>query len=355
MQHSFDGMNPIRLSILDQSLIPKGGSAVQSLQNTIILAQLAEKWGYSRFWVSEHHNLHSVAGAAPEILMARLAQETQHIRIGSGGIMLPNHSALKVAENFRLLEALYPGRIDLGLGRAPGGDRVTASMLNPSNNFSEQSYLRQLDHLQIFFKDEAGTEYGRMIAVPQIATSPEQWMLSSSGGSSKIAGKYGMGLAVARFINGQASGEMVRTYLENFVPSEQFPQPKTMLSIVVLCADTEEKANQLKKSVDYQFLQISKGNFDGIESFDAIHDYTFSPQEMDALRLHGGRVVAGTPPQVKEKLMLLAQEFQAEEMMVVAWAADFKDRIRSFELLAKAFGLEKEIKDPSLKVEVGST
>ncbi|HEY8399816.1 MAG TPA: MsnO8 family LLM class oxidoreductase, partial [Cytophagaceae bacterium] len=160
----------IQLSILDQSLIPKGGNAVQAINDTITMAKLAEQLGYKRFWVSEHHNLTSVAGSAPEILIARIANETNTLRIGSGGVMLPNHSALKVAENFRLLEAMYPGRIDLGIGRAPGGDRITASQLNPSNDFHEQSYLRQLDHLQIFFKDEAGTEYGKIIAVPQVPT-----------------------------------------------------------------------------------------------------------------------------------------------------------------------------------------
>src|SRR6478752_2420111 len=163
----------ISLSILDQSLIAKGENSIQAIQNTIEIAKLADKLGYKRFWVSEHHNLTSIAGSAPEILIAKLAGETKNLRIGSGGIMLPNHSALKVAENFRTLEALYPGRIDLGIGRAPGGDRITSAMLNPSNDFREESYYKQLDHLQIFFKDEAGTEYGRIIAVPQVATTPQ--------------------------------------------------------------------------------------------------------------------------------------------------------------------------------------
>lgn len=327
----------IKLSILDQSLIPKGGNAIQALQHTVSIAKLAEEWGYSRFWVSEHHNLGSVAGAAPEILIARIASKTSKIRVGSGGVMLPNHSALKVAENFRLLEALFPDRIDLGMGRAPGGDRITAAFLNPSNDFNEMSYLRQLDHLQIFFNDEGGTEYGKMIAVPQIPTKPQQWMLSSSGGSGKIAAQYGMGLAIAKFINGQAGSEIADRYRENFMPSEQFPKPKIALSLVILCADTEEKAHQLKKCVDYQFLQMDKRNFEGIQDYAAIKDYQFSLFERGLLQSHQGKVIAGTPEQVKETLLKMTQDFGAGEIIAVAWTAHVEDRIRSFELLAKAF------------------
>src|SRR5579872_1077971 len=143
----------LRVSILDQSIVPKGTTASQAIANTIKLVKKAEEWGFHRFWVSEHHNSTMIAGSAPELLMVRLASETKTIRIGSGGIMLPNHSALKVAENFRLLETMYPGRIDLGLGRAPGGDRLTAQLLNPANTFDPQEYIRQLDDLQAFLTD----------------------------------------------------------------------------------------------------------------------------------------------------------------------------------------------------------
>lgn len=325
---------PVKLSILDQSLIPMGGNAVQALHDTLFMAQKAEALGYERFWVSEHHNLGSVAGSAPEILMARIAAATQNIRVGSGGIMLPNHSALKVAENFRLLEALFPNRIDLGMGRAPGGDRITASLLNPSNDFNELSYIRQLEHLQIYFNDEAGTEYGKVIAVPQITTIPQQWMLCSSGGSAKIAAQFGMGLAIARFINGRASREIVDTYKSNFVPSPQFPEPKVMLSLVILCAETEEKALLMQKAVDYQFLQFEKRNFEGIQAPEAFKDYQFSLLERGLLQAHQGKSISGTPAKVKEQLERLIGEFDADEIMAVAWTANFEDRLRSFELLA---------------------
>jgi luciferase family oxidoreductase group 1 len=329
----------IRLSILDQSIVPKGSTASQAIANTIKLVQLAESWGYHRFWVSEHHNSSMIAGSAPELLMVRLAAETSRIRIGSGGIMLPNHSALKVAENFRLLETLYPGRIDLGIGRAPGGDRITAVMLNPSNNFLEESYLQQLEYLQAFFHDEAATQYGPLLAVPQAETVPAPWILSSSGGSAAIAAKMGMGLAVARFINGFAGREMVDAYKGGFVPSREFAEPRTMLAVSVLCADTREKADQLRKLADYTLLQFEKGNFREMNRYEDIRDYVFSSAELERIRYNSGRIISGTPEDVRQQLLGLAKTMGADEIMATCMTHSQADRIRSFALLAEAFQL----------------
>ena len=335
MKHS-----KIKLSILDQSIVRKGGNAAQAIAETIATAKLAERLGYHRFWVSEHHNSTMIAGSTPEVLMVKLADETRELRIGSGGIMLPNHSALKVAENFRMLETLFPGRIDLGMGRAPGGDRISASMLNPGNTFSEDSYLQQLEHLQAFFRDEAGTQYGPLLAVPQSAGIPEQWILSSSGGSAAIAAKYGLGLVVARFINGFANGTMVPAYKEQFQPSDQFPQPHTLLSITVLCAETAEKAAQLRKLSDYVLLKFEQGLFEPLGSYEDIADYEFSPEEQARIRNNSGRIVSGTPIQVKEQLLRLADEFDTDEIIIATMTFSQEDRFRSFELLAEAFELE---------------
>ena len=332
-------MTKIKLGILDQSIVHHGKTAKNALDETIDTVRLAEQLGYNRFWVSEHHNSSFIAGSAPEILMVKLASETKRIRIGSGGIMLPNHSALKVAENFRLLETLFPGRIDLGMGRAPGGDRLTASLLNPSNTFSEESYLKQLDHLQHFFTDSAATTYGPLLAVPKALTIPEQWILSSSGGSSAIAAKFGMGLAVARFINGFASPEIVTNYRKNFKPSEQFSKPKVLLAISVLCADTEEQALQMRKYVDYVLIQFEKGKFDGFGDFDSINKYTFSPSELERIKNNSGRIISGTKAQVKEQLLKLANDFDVDEIMVSVMANNSEARRHSFELLAEAFEL----------------
>ena len=328
----------IKLSILDQSIIRKGGSASQAIAETIETAKLAERLGYHRFWVSEHHNSTMIAGSAPELLMVKLADETTTIRIGSGGIMLPNHSALKMAENFRMLETLFPGRIDFGIGRAPGGDRVTAALLNPSNTFSEESYLNQLEQLNAFFHDEASTGYGRILAVPQSIGIPKQWILCSSpGGSSAIAAKLGMGLVVARFINGHAGPEMVQQYRNQFQPSDELKSPKAMLAISVICAETEEKAAALRKLSDYNLLKFERGIFEPMGSADELSGYRFSPEELFRINNNKGRIVSGTPGSVKAQLSKLVEEFDVDELILTTMTYSKEDRFRSFELLANIF------------------
>src|ERR1700744_1249859 len=206
--------NKIRLSVLDQSPVRKGITPEQAVQETIALAKHTEQLGYTRFWVSEHHNTGSLAGSTPEVLLAFLGSQTKTIRIGSGGVMMPNHSALKVAENFRMLEALFPDRIDLGMGRAPGTDRLTASVLNPSNQFSEQEFVHQLYDLVNYFHDrgEPGTPQSNIRAIPQVQTVPDMWLLSSSGESGLFAAHFGMGLSFAHFINPIGGPEAVALY-----------------------------------------------------------------------------------------------------------------------------------------------
>src|SRR6201990_2654785 len=212
-----------RLSVLDQTPIRKDSDAGSALQESIRLARLADGLGYTRYWLSEHHNTTTLAEAAPEILIARLAAETRGIRLGSGGIMLPNHSTLKVAENFRLLEALYPGRIDLGLGRAPGGDRLTAQLLNPSNTFSPQEYINQVRDLRAFLSDTpgAGNYEGKIRAIPKIDTQPDLWMLTSSGESAMLAAHFGLALCYAQFINPTGGAAAIRAYRDRFRPSPE--------------------------------------------------------------------------------------------------------------------------------------
>lgn len=333
----------IKLSILDQSIVRKGHTAADAISGTIATVQLAERLGYHRFWISEHHNSAMIAGSVPEILMVRLGDVTQHIRIGSGGIMLPNHSALKIAESFRMLEILFPGRIDLGMGRAPGSDRITAALLNPSNTFSEEKYIQQLEHLQAYFNDEAGTEYGRILAVPQSLTVPEQWILSSSGGSSAIAARFGAGLAVARFINGWAGPEVADTYRNAFEPSETFREPRILVAIQVLCADTEQKAQELRKMSDYMLLQFEKGNFGPMLDFEEIRNYEFSPDELARIKYNSGRIISGTQQSVKQQIQELAHDFDTDEIMVSCMTSRQDDRVRCFELLAGAFELKEHV------------
>jgi luciferase family oxidoreductase group 1 len=329
----------VKLGILDQSVVRSGQTVRDAIEETIATAKLAERLGFSRFWISEHHNSSFIAGSAPEVLMVKLADATQHIRIGSGGIMLPNHSALKVAENFRMLETLFPGRIDLGMGRAPGGDRISSALLNPSNDFSEESYLRQLEHLQHFFRDTAGTQHGPIIATPKADSIPLQWILSSSGGSSIIAAKFGLGLAIAKFINGFVQPDVVETYRKNFKPSSQFNNPHAMLSAFVLCGETEEIAHRLRKNLDYILLQFDKGKYETFPDSDTIKNYVFSSSDLDRIRYNSGRIISGTKEEVKEQLIKLAEDFDVDEIIVSTMADNADTRKRSFELLAEAFQL----------------
>ncbi|RYZ26298.1 MAG: MsnO8 family LLM class oxidoreductase, partial [Sphingobacteriales bacterium] len=220
-------MSSIKLSILDQSPVRKGATAHQAIAETAELARLGDSLGYHRFWVSEHHNTTTLAGSTPEVLIAHLAGITKNIRLGSGGIMLPNHSALKVAENFRMLEILAPGRIDLGIGRAPGTDRLTASILNPSNSFSEQDLLVQLTDLRNYLNEtpDPQTIQAKILAIPQALSAPPMWLLSSSGQSGLFAAHFGMGLSFAHFINPVGGPQFVKMYRDRFQPSAEFPEP----------------------------------------------------------------------------------------------------------------------------------
>ena len=336
-------MTHIKLGILDQSIVRQGSTVQDAILETIATAKLAEDLGYSRFWVSEHHNSTFIAGSTPEVLMVKLADATHHIRIGSGGIMLPNHSALKVAENFRMLETLFPGRIDLGMGRAPGTDRITSSILNPSNDFSESSYLRQLEHLQHFFRDTAGTERGFIYATPQSETIPMQWILSSSGGSSSIAARFGMGLAVAKFINGFVRPDVVETYRRLFKPSDQYPKPHVLISVFVLCGETEEKARDMRKMMDYILVEFERGKFGPFPDAQTVKDYRFNTGELERIRYNSGRIISGTAEDVKEQLTKLAQEFDVDEIIISTMADSAESRIKSFELLSEAFNLKETV------------
>ncbi len=333
-------MSNIKLGLLDQSVVRRGQTVKEAIDETIATARLADDLGYSRFWISEHHNSTFIAGSTPEVLMVKLADATKRIRIGSGGIMLPNHSTLKVAENFRMLETLFPGRIDLGMGRAPGGDRITASLLNPSNDFSEERYLQQLNHLQHFFRDTAATQHGKIIATPQAVTIPEQWVLSSSGGSAKIAADFGLGLAVAKFINGFVTPQVIETYRKHFEPSEQYQQPREILSAFVLCAETEERAMYMRKNLDYILLQFDKGIYEDFPDGETIAKYQFTTSDMERIRYNSGRIISGSPDNVKEQLTRLAHDFDVNEIVISTMMDNAPERKRSFELLSEAFGLQ---------------
>lgn len=331
----------LKLSVLDQSPVRTGGTATQAIRETVELARLADRLGYTRYWVSEHHNITSLAGSTPEVLLARLGSETQHIRLGSGGIMLPNHSSLKVAENFRMLETLFPGRIDLGLGRAPGGDRITSSLLNPSNTFSENDFIQQIVDLQGFLTDspDPASVQARVRAIPIAETVPDLWMLTSSGHSGLVAAHFGMSLSFAQFINPVGGPQAVRAYRERFRPSEFLAEPRASVGIFVLCADTEEKAHQLQAVMDWRLLSIEKGVRSELSTYEEIKNISYSQAELARIQFNRGRMISGTPDQVKQQIEQLAAAYGVDEVVVATITHDFADRIRSYELLAEAFDL----------------
>jgi len=329
----------IRLSVLDQSPVRKGVTAEQAVKETVELAKYTDQLGYTRFWVSEHHNTGSLAGSTPEVLMVHLAGQTKNIRIGSGGIMMPNHSALKVAENFRMLEALFPGRIDLGMGRAPGTDRLTASMLNPSNQFREQDFIEQLYDLGNYFHDrgELGTPQSKIRAIPQVKTVPDMWLLSSSGQSGLFAAHFGMGLSFAHFINPIGGPEAVALYRERFKPSEDMPNEQANLAIFVFCSEDEEKIKRHQAVMDHRFNQFEKGAGITPIAYEDIKDVVYSPAEQERILYNRKRVITGNPAQMKTKLTQLANDYKVDEIICVTITEDFEDRLESYRLLAGVF------------------
>lgn len=331
----------LQLSVLDQTPIRRGSNAVEALQESIQLARLADRLGYTRYWLSEHHNTITLAGAAPEVLIARLAGETNYIRLGSGGIMLPNHSTLKVAENFRLLEALYPNRIDLGLGRAPGGDRITAQLLNPSNTFDPQEYIRQIRDLKDFLTDTPGEGNvdGKIRAIPSINTVPELWMLTSSGESAYLAAHTGMALSYAQFINPVGGAAAIANYRQRFRPSAQLSAPQANVGIFAFCSDNERKVQEVQATMDYRLLSFEKGRFDEIPTYETAKAYNYTPGEWQRVLFNRSRMVIGTPEVVKEKITALANELEVEEIVIATFADQAEDRFRSYELFSEVFEL----------------
>ncbi|MXV50036.1 MsnO8 family LLM class oxidoreductase [Pedobacter sp. HMF7647] len=332
-------LSQVKLSVLDQSPVRKGVTANQALQETVELAKFTDKLGYTRFWVSEHHNTTSLAGSTPEVLIAHLAGQTKNLRLGSGGVMLPNHSSLKVAENFRMLEALFPGRIDLGLGRAPGTDRITASLLNPSNRWAEQDFIEQLVDLQHYLNDtaEPGTIQEKIFAIPKAETIPPMWLLTSSGQSGLFAAHFGMGMAFAHFINPNGGPEAVKMYRDRFKPSADLSSPQELLAIFIFVSEDEEKIKRQQAVMDFRFIQLERGGSLMPLSYEDVKDLSYSPAELERIQYNRRRTIVGTPDEVKLKLIALLHHYDVSELMAVTITEDFDDRLQSYKLLAKTF------------------
>jgi luciferase family oxidoreductase group 1 len=332
----------IRLSVLDQSPIRSGGTPAQAIAESIALAQACERWGYHRYWVAEHHSSEGLAGAAPEILAARLGAATSTMRIGTGGVMLSHYSALKVAEQFRMLETLYPGRIDIGIGRAPGSDYVTARALaHGPGALGIEEFPRQIQDLLAYLRDTLpdGHPFAGVSAQPRGTTMPEPWLLGSSDQSALYAAYFGCAFSFAQFITERMGPEIMASYRTQFRPSVWFDKPEGSIGVAVICADTDEAADRLARSRDLSRLRMEQGILGPVPTVEEAETYAYSHEEKLRVAFNRQRQVIGNPAQCKAKLLDLAGKYAVDELVVVTITYDFAARLKSYELLAREFGL----------------
>ncbi|HLR51397.1 MAG TPA: LLM class flavin-dependent oxidoreductase [Candidatus Avamphibacillus sp.] len=333
----------MKLSVLDQSPISRGSSPEEALKNTVKLAQVTEELGYTRFWVAEHHNTNGLASTSPEVLIAHIASQTNTIRVGSGGVLLPQYSPYKVAENFKLLEALFPGRIDLGIGRSPGGGPDTRLALTDNIKKSMTAFPRQLEDLQGFLHNTLPKDHQfRMVkATPRTKTAPPMWVLGLSERGAANAANIGAGFTFGHFIDPTNGMAAMQKYREKFKASPDLKEPHSNVCIFVVCADTEEEAEQLALSQDRWLLNVGKGADTKVPSIEEVKKKALRPDELEEMRKNRKRCVIGTPKKVKAELERLSEEYQTDEFMVITNIYDFDAKVRSYRLLAEAFGLKR--------------
>ena len=327
-----------KLSVLDQSVAAAGRSQSDAIRQSLSLARHCEALGYHRFWVSEHHSHPSIVGTAPEVLMAALATQTQRIRLGSAGVMLPHYAALKVAEQFRVLEALAPGRIDLGVGRAPGSDGRTAQLLNPDRYASER-FPQQVLELQAWLRDDAfpsGHPGHGVQAFPQGPGCPTLWMLGSSDYGAQLAAHFGLPYAFAYFItDGQGADEALALYRSGFRPQQAGDQPHAVVCVWALAAETEDQAWHLFQSRARWRMDRNLGQIGPLLP-PAQAQREYSPAEQMALERLRAQAFVGTGVQVRDKLEALAARLEVDEIVVITWTHDPAAQARSYELLMQA-------------------
>jgi luciferase family oxidoreductase group 1 len=339
----------MKLSILDQSPIISGHSAAQAIAETLKLARRADALGYHRYWLAEHHAIGALADPCPEILLARLGAETGRIRVGTGGVLLPYYSAYKIAEVFRMLEALYPGRIDLGIGRAPGGDQRTARAVGGGHFPDAEQFPQQVWELVGYLDGTLPADHpDRKLRVqPEGASAPELWLLGSSDYSGLLAAQLGVRFSFAHFINAQGGDLVMRAYKERFQardsntegPAPRETGPHTALCCFVICAASDDDAERLARVLDLRRLHMALNQDLPVPTLAEAEQRAFSKEELQYVRGQRPRAVIGSPGTCKEKLLELAGKFSADELMVLTITGDYASRLESYELLAQAFAL----------------
>jgi luciferase family oxidoreductase group 1 len=333
----------VLLSVLDQSPVSEGATGAQALRNTLELAVLADRLGYHRYWVAEHHGSPMISGTSPEALIGPIASATSAIRVGSGGVMLPHYSPLKVAETFTVLAALYPDRIDLGLGRAPGTDQLTTVALQRDRaHLAPDDFPQQLAELLAYFDDAlpADHPFHRLAAtLPGRPARPEPWLLGSSEQSAIWAAQLALPYAFADFINPDGAS-LAALYRRRFTPDREGAAPRTAVAAWVLCADTDEEARDLASSSRMAFLLLRQNRLISVPPPDrAIEFLRTQGRALDATSGRR-RAITGSPQRVREQLNELADEYGANEVIVVTITYDHAARLRSYELLAQVMGIE---------------
>lgn len=335
----------LELGVVDQAVVRKGGTGAESLGDAIALAGCVETWGYSHYWVAEHHSL-GVASTSPEILIGQIAAATEHIRVGSGGVMLPHYSAFKVAENFRLLESLFPGRIDIGLGRAPGGDQRTARALAyPGSLRDVRLYPEQVDDLIAYLADDLpkGHRFEGVHAGPTPGRVPDIWLLGSGVDSALLAADRGLAFSFAHFF-GTAPDHapaILEAYRKRFCASERNAEPRPHLALQVLCADSIEEAEYLAGSVEVGRLNAARGvrEGSGVLPPEEAQTDSLSPQEHAYIEQFRRAHIVGDMTRVCEQIDAIARTCRTRELGIVTICYDFEARKRSYELVAKGFGI----------------
>ncbi|SNS53455.1 LLM class flavin-dependent oxidoreductase [Pseudomonas segetis] len=321
-----------KISILDLAPIRDDGDAKQALGNSLALAQHAEQLGFNRFWVAEHHNMDGIASSATSVLLGYLAANTQSIRLGSGGVMLPNHAPLVIAEQFGTLATLYPGRIDLGLGRAPGADQYTAHALRRDRSGSADDFPRDVEELQRYLGPRTPNQ--RVVAMPGSDTNVPIWLLGSSLFSAQLAGQKGLPYAFASHFAPRMMHEAIRIYRDHFTPSDVLDKPYVMLGVPLVAADTDEQAEYLATSAYQRILSLIRGQSLVQRPPVASMDGLWLPHERNAVGEFFGLAMIGGPEKIRAKLEVLLEQTGADELIFTSDLYDFNDRKRSFEILA---------------------
>ena len=327
----------MKLSVLDQSPVIGSLGARRAIEETLALGRRVDALGYKRYWLAEHHAIAALADPCPEVLLARLGAETQHIRIGSGGVLLPYYSAFKMAETFRMLEALYPGRVDLGIGRAPGGDARTAQAVGggrppDARNFPDQVW-ELVGHLDGSLPEEH--PFKRVRAQPEGETVPQVWLLGSSDYSGALAAQLGLRFAFAHFINAQGGDAVTRAYQAQYRPSAREPQPQTLVCTFAICADSDAEAERLAASIDLRRLHMALNLDTTVPTLDEALRHEYSDEERRYVIGQRSRAVIGGLAKCRREIEAMAERYAADEVMLLTITGDYASRLRSYELLAE--------------------